>query len=159
MRSTTIAVRTGGRAEVHDLTGDCAEFIRTEGDGLLNVFVPHATAGVAIMETGAGSDHDLITALDELLPRDGRWAHAHGSPGHGRDHVLPAFIVDKRFDCHQRPAGRQCIVCRADQMHFVFEIPIVQDHAHRDQVRLRQRLLEKIARCRGDTRLQPRRAD
>jgi secondary thiamine-phosphate synthase enzyme len=93
MRSTTITVRTGGRAEVHDLTGDCAEFIGPEGDGLLNVFVPHATAGVAIMETGAGSDHDLITALDELLPRDGRWAHAHGSPGHGRDHVLPAFIA------------------------------------------------------------------
>jgi secondary thiamine-phosphate synthase enzyme len=93
MRSTVITVRTGGRPDVHDLTTDCAEFVRSEQDGLLNVFVPHATAGLAILETGAGSDTDLITALDELLPRDGRWAHGHGSPGHGRDHVLPAFIA------------------------------------------------------------------
>jgi secondary thiamine-phosphate synthase enzyme len=93
MRSETITVRTGGRAQVHDLTGACAGFVGDERDGLLNVFVPHATAGVAILETGAGSDTDLITALDELLPRDGRWSHAHGSPGHGRDHVLPAFIA------------------------------------------------------------------
>jgi secondary thiamine-phosphate synthase enzyme len=57
------------------------------------VFVPHATAGVAIMETGAGSDNDLLNALDELLPAErGRWRHEHGSPGHGRDHVLPALV-------------------------------------------------------------------
>jgi secondary thiamine-phosphate synthase enzyme len=93
MRTETISVRTGNRAVVHDLTSDCAQFLRVESDGLLNVFVPHATAGVAIMETGAGSDDDLLTALAELLPRDGRWAHAHGSAGHGRDHVLPAFIA------------------------------------------------------------------
>ncbi|MGH8962328.1 MAG: secondary thiamine-phosphate synthase enzyme YjbQ [Jatrophihabitantaceae bacterium] len=93
MRSETVTVRTGARADVHDLTGECAAFTAAEGDGLLNVFVPHATAGVAILETGAGSDEDLLTALDELLPREGRWAHAHGSPGHGRDHVLPAFIA------------------------------------------------------------------
>ena len=77
---------------MHDLTVACSEFAGPEGDGLLSVFVPHATAGVAIIETGAGSDDDLLAALDELLPRDGRWQHRHGSPGHGRDHVLPAFI-------------------------------------------------------------------
>jgi secondary thiamine-phosphate synthase enzyme len=93
MRSETIRVHTGGRPRVHDLTDACAAFARDQGDGLLNVFVPHATAGVAIIETGAGSDADLITALDELLPPDDRWRHRHGSPGHGRDHVLPAFIA------------------------------------------------------------------
>lgn len=93
MRSETISIRTGGRATVHDLTGECAEFLRDETDGLLNVFVPHATAGVAILETGAGSDDDLLVAVDDLLPRDNRWSHRHGSEGHGRDHVLPAFIA------------------------------------------------------------------
>jgi secondary thiamine-phosphate synthase enzyme len=93
MRTETISVRTGSRAVVHDLSGECAQFVRGEDDGLLNVFVPHATAGVAILETGAGSDDDLLIALDALLPRDGRWAHQHGSSGHGRDHVLPAFIA------------------------------------------------------------------
>jgi len=92
MQSDTVTVRTGGRARVHDLTDDCARFVGPLGDGLLNVFVPHATAGLAIIETGAGSDDDLLTALDEMLPRDGRWEHRHGSPGHGRDHVLPAFV-------------------------------------------------------------------
>jgi secondary thiamine-phosphate synthase enzyme len=93
MRSETLRVRTGGRADVHDLTADCAAFVHGEGDGLLSVFVPHATAGLAVIETGAGSDDDLVRALDALLPRDGRWAHQHGSPGHGRDHVLPAFVA------------------------------------------------------------------
>jgi secondary thiamine-phosphate synthase enzyme len=93
MRSDTITVRTGGRPQVHDLTDECAGFVHGAGDGLLNVFVPHATAGVAILETGAGSDEDLLTALDDLLPRDDRWRHRHGSSGHGRDHVLPAFIA------------------------------------------------------------------
>jgi secondary thiamine-phosphate synthase enzyme len=92
MHSATITIRTGDQARVHDLTGDCADFVKTEADGLLSVFVPHATAGLAIIETGAGSDEDLLTAIDELLPRDRRWQHRHGSPGHGRDHVLPAFI-------------------------------------------------------------------
>ncbi len=78
---------------VVDLTDECADFVRGEGDGLLHVFVPHATAGVAIIETGAGSDDDLLAQLDQLLPRDDRWRHRHGSPGHGRDHVLPAFIA------------------------------------------------------------------
>lgn len=93
MRSETVTVRTGGDAQVHDLTGECASFVRDAGDGLLSVFVPHATAGVAILETGAGSDDDLLAALDDLLPRDRRWRHQHGSPGHGRDHVLPAFVA------------------------------------------------------------------
>ena len=93
MRSETLSIRTGGHATVHDLTGDCAEFVRAAGDGLLNVFVPHATAGLAIIETGAGSDDDLLSALDSVLPRDARWSHRHGSPGHGRDHVVPAFVA------------------------------------------------------------------
>jgi secondary thiamine-phosphate synthase enzyme len=93
MRSETIEIRTGDRPTVHDLTGACERFLDGLGDGLLNVFVPHATAGVAVVETGAGSDEDLLRALDELLPADDRWQHRHGSPGHGRDHVLPAFVA------------------------------------------------------------------
>src|ERR1700709_63282 len=92
MRSTTISVRTGRRGAVHDLTRECTDFVASEGDGLLPVFVPHATAGIAIIETGAGSDDDLLAQLDVLLPRDDRWRHRHGSSGHGRDHVLPAFV-------------------------------------------------------------------
>jgi secondary thiamine-phosphate synthase enzyme len=78
---------------VHDITRECAEFVRTQGeDGLLHVFVPHATAGVALLELGSGSDDDLLSALRELLPADDRWRHAHGSAGHGRSHVMPALI-------------------------------------------------------------------
>src|SRR3954447_16169206 len=90
MRSELRAVRTGGVPVVVDLTDECAEFVRPETDGLLHVFVPHATAGIALLETGAGSDDDLLAQLDVLLPRDDRWRHRHGSPGHGRDHVVPA---------------------------------------------------------------------
>ncbi len=88
-----IEVRTGGRETVHDLTGECAGFLADvgAGDGLLHVWVPHATAGLAVLETGAGSDDDLLGALSTLLPPDRRWRHRHGSPGHGRDHVLPAL--------------------------------------------------------------------
>lgn len=93
MRSDTISIHTGGRSGVHDLTPACEQFVRAERDGLLHVFVPHATAGVAIIETGAGSDDDLLTAVDDLLPRDDRWQHQHGTPGHGRDHVVPAFLA------------------------------------------------------------------
>jgi secondary thiamine-phosphate synthase enzyme len=96
METEIIEVRTGGREAVRDITGECARFARTAsagGDGLLHVFVPHATAGVAIMELGAGSDGDLIAALADLLPADDRWQHAHGSAGHGRSHVLPAFVA------------------------------------------------------------------
>ncbi|MFD8970248.1 YjbQ family protein [Streptomyces sp. NPDC059568] len=88
-------VTTGTHEAVTDLTHACEEFLQQTAagrDGLLNVFVPHATAGVALIETGAGSDDDLLTALRSLLPADNRWHHRHGTPGHGRDHVLPALI-------------------------------------------------------------------
>lgn len=75
-----------------DLTNEIAAFVTDKGDGLASVFVPHATAGIAIMETGSGSEQDLEEVLDRLLPRDDRWQHSHGSKGHGADHVLPAFI-------------------------------------------------------------------
>lgn len=93
MESVVITVRTGSRPAVVDITGEAASFVRTRGDGLLHVFAPHATAGIAIIETGAGSDEDLLTALDDVLPTDDRWQHRHGSSGHGRDHVLPAFVA------------------------------------------------------------------
>ncbi|GAA0589713.1 YjbQ family protein [Kribbella sandramycini] len=92
MHSELVDLRTGSREVVLDLTSRCAEFAAGRGDGLLHVFVPHATAGVAILETGAGSDTDLLAVLEELLPRDFGWRHRHGTPGHGRDHVLPALI-------------------------------------------------------------------
>ncbi|GAA1579037.1 MULTISPECIES: YjbQ family protein [Kribbella] len=92
MDSVVLQVHTGSREVVLDLTGRCEQFVSGRGDGLLHVFVPHATAGVAILETGAGSDDDLLAVLEDLLPRDFGWRHRHGSPGHGRDHVLPALI-------------------------------------------------------------------
>ena len=92
MDTTLLTVRTGAVEAVHDLTRDCAEFVRGRGDGLLHVFVPHATAGVAVLELGAGSDADLLAALADLLPADDRWRHRHGSRGHGRSHVLPALV-------------------------------------------------------------------
>jgi secondary thiamine-phosphate synthase enzyme len=93
MHSQLIDVETGSRETVRDLSRECAAFLREIGavDGLLHVWVPHATAGLAVLETGAGSDDDLLTALRELLPLDAPWRHRHGSPGHGRDHVLPAL--------------------------------------------------------------------
>jgi secondary thiamine-phosphate synthase enzyme len=89
MKTTELTVRTGSEPGLTDLTPACARFVEDEGDGLLSVFVPHATAGVVIVELGAGSDVDLLDALDRLLPRDDRWVHRHGSPGHGADHVVP----------------------------------------------------------------------
>jgi secondary thiamine-phosphate synthase enzyme len=80
------------RSWLADLTEDAARFCRGRGDGLLHVFAPHATAGVALIELGSGTEHDLRETLDRLLPRDGRWRHAHGSAGHGADHVLPALV-------------------------------------------------------------------
>ncbi|WP_329225428.1 YjbQ family protein [Streptomyces canus] len=88
-------VASGSSERIVDLTGDCEAFLREVAagrDGLLNVFIPHATAGVALIETGAGSDDDLLAALHTLLPADDRWQHRHGSTGHGRDHVLPAIV-------------------------------------------------------------------
>jgi secondary thiamine-phosphate synthase enzyme len=81
------------RKRTLDLTDEVRTFCAGRGDGLCNVFVPHATAGVAIFETGAGSDDDLVDTLERLLPRDDRYRHSHGSPGHGADHVLPAIVA------------------------------------------------------------------
>jgi secondary thiamine-phosphate synthase enzyme len=92
MRSETRSYRTGDREAVLDLTRDCQAFVEDEQDGLLHLFVPHATAGLAIIETGAGSDEDLLSALADLLPADDRWRHRHGSAGHGRSHVMPALV-------------------------------------------------------------------
>ena len=92
MDTQTLSFRTGGDERVLDITQDCAGFTSGRGDGLLHVFVPHATAGIAIIETGAGSDDDLLAALADLLPADDRWRHRHGSPGHGRSHVMPALV-------------------------------------------------------------------
>ena len=96
LHTHVLHVTTGSSESVTDITHECESFLSgaAQGrDGLLNVFVPHATAGVAVLETGAGSDEDLLAALRELLPADDRWRHRHGSPGHGRDHVLPALVA------------------------------------------------------------------
>jgi secondary thiamine-phosphate synthase enzyme len=92
MDTTTFEYRTGGAFAVVDLTGDVAGWLRGRGDGLCHVFVPHATAGLALIELGAGTETDAQTALEHILPRDGRWVHRHGSPGHGADHVLPLLV-------------------------------------------------------------------
>jgi secondary thiamine-phosphate synthase enzyme len=92
MQSRDVTVQTGKGRGLFDVTDACAAFAAEAsdgGDGLLNVFVPHATAGVIVMELGAGSEQDVLDGLDRLLPRDDRWVHRHGSPGHGADHALP----------------------------------------------------------------------
>jgi secondary thiamine-phosphate synthase enzyme len=91
MKTLDLSIQTGRRRGLFDLTKACEEFVAGEGDGLLVVFVPHATAGIVVVELGAGSDSDLIAALDRLLPRDDRWVHRHGSPGHGADHLVPVL--------------------------------------------------------------------
>jgi secondary thiamine-phosphate synthase enzyme len=90
--SVELTVRTG-QALVVDLTDRLSEFCRGRGDGLVNVYLPHATAGLALMETGSGSEPDLTETLGRLLPRDDRYRHRHGSTGHGADHLLPAFVA------------------------------------------------------------------
>ncbi|WP_327065983.1 YjbQ family protein [Kitasatospora sp. NBC_01250] len=95
-QTRTFEIVTGDREVALDITERCADFLAEAAagrDGLLNVFVPHATAGVAVLETGAGSDDDLLAVLRDLLPPDDRWRHRHGSPGHGRDHVLPGLVA------------------------------------------------------------------
>lgn len=95
MEHRELSLTTGGEPTLVDLTDACVRFLADveARDGLLTVFVPHATAGVVIMELGAGSDDDLLASLDRLLPRDERWRHRHGSPGHGADHVLPLLVA------------------------------------------------------------------
>jgi len=92
MDTTQFEVRTGGAFAVVDLTDRIAGWLEGRGDGLCNVLAPHATAGLALLETGAGTEPDVATALANLLPRDDRWVHRHGSPGHGADHVLPLLV-------------------------------------------------------------------
>ena len=92
MKTQTISVHTGAGRGVFDITRQAGEFVAGLGDGLLNIFVPHATAGIAIIETGAGSDYDFMTLIDDLVPRTDRYRHRHGSPGHGADHVLPGIV-------------------------------------------------------------------
>jgi secondary thiamine-phosphate synthase enzyme len=92
MKTTEISVATAGRG-VFDLTPACREFVAGAGDGWLNVWVPHATAGLVVIELGAGSEADLVATIDRLLPRDDRWVHQHGSRGHGADHILPLFAA------------------------------------------------------------------
>jgi secondary thiamine-phosphate synthase enzyme len=91
MDTDVVQLRTGARL-VTDITQMINQFCRERGDGLCHVFVPHATAGIAVMETRSGSEPDLEDAIDRLLPREDIYQHRHGSRGHGRDHVLPAFI-------------------------------------------------------------------
>jgi secondary thiamine-phosphate synthase enzyme len=91
MQSIELTV-DASRQRIIDHTKELERFCSELGDGLVNVFVPHATAGVALMETGSGSDSDLLEALERVLPRDDRYRHAHGSPGHGADHLLPALV-------------------------------------------------------------------
>ena len=96
MKTQLIEIETGNRESVLNLTPQCRLFAAEAsggGDGLLHVFVPHATAGVAVLELHAGSDTDLLASLSQLLPADDRWQHSHGSPGHGRSHVLPALVA------------------------------------------------------------------
>lgn len=96
VQTRELTIETGTQPRLADLTDACARFVADAADGasgLLSIFVPHATAGLVIVELGAGSDDDLLTALDRLLPRDDRWHHAHGSPGHGADHVLPLLAA------------------------------------------------------------------
>ncbi|MET8700607.1 MULTISPECIES: YjbQ family protein [unclassified Kitasatospora] len=95
-RTETFEITTGSREVALDITDRCARFLDGHApgrDGLLNVFVPHATAGIAVLETGSGSDADLLASLRDLLPADDRWQHRHGSAGHGRDHVVPGLVA------------------------------------------------------------------
>jgi secondary thiamine-phosphate synthase enzyme len=91
METEVVRIQTGDR-RITDLTDRAAAFVRGRGDGLLHLFVPHATAGLAVFELGAGSDVDIDELLDRVFPRDGRYVHRHGSPGHGADHLVPVFV-------------------------------------------------------------------
>jgi secondary thiamine-phosphate synthase enzyme len=94
MLTRELTIPTGSGRGLFDLTDACTAFLReaAAADGLLHVYVPHATAGVVVIELGSGSEADLLDAMDRLLPRDDRWRHRHGSAGHGADHVLPLLV-------------------------------------------------------------------
>ncbi|MDE0132256.1 MAG: YjbQ family protein [bacterium] len=92
MDTQVLEVRTGRRPAVEDLTPEVMRFCVSRGDGLVSVFAPHSTCGVALIERGAGSVPDLLAALESILPRGFDWRHRHGSPGHGADHVMPAIV-------------------------------------------------------------------
>lgn len=91
MESQELTFDTSGRNLV-DITGEVEKFCRGKGDGLVHLFAPHATAGLALMETGSGSEPDLQELLGRLLPRDDRYTHSHGATGHGADHLLPVLV-------------------------------------------------------------------
>ncbi len=100
MKTTELTIHTGRRRGIFDITEECRRFVAeaptdldsSARDGLLNVFVPHATCGLVVMELGSGSEEDLLATLDRLLPRDDRYTHRHGATGHGADHLVPAFL-------------------------------------------------------------------
>lgn len=92
LETQRLELATGSRRAIVDITGEVASFVAGKGDGLVSVTLPHATAGLALIELGAGSEHDLMDRIDALFPRDHPYVHRHGSRGHGADHVLPAFI-------------------------------------------------------------------
>lgn len=94
MKTHILKIETGHRRTIVDLTADVQEFVKGEGDGLINLSLPHATAGLALMELGSGSEEDLMQTIDRMIPRkQGLYRHSHGSTGHGADHLLPAFIT------------------------------------------------------------------
>jgi secondary thiamine-phosphate synthase enzyme len=88
-----LQITTGRRRTILDITDEVTSFVSGKGDGLVNMSLPHATAGLLLMELGSGSEEDLMSCIESILPTDGRYAHSHGSPGHGASHVLPAFIA------------------------------------------------------------------
>ncbi|MDQ4035661.1 MAG: secondary thiamine-phosphate synthase enzyme YjbQ [Chloroflexota bacterium] len=95
MLTREVSIDTGNVPALTDLTDACARFLADvdADEGLLTVFVPHATAGIVVIELGAGSEADLLAALERLLPHDDRWRHRHGSAGHGADHVVPLLAA------------------------------------------------------------------
>lgn len=93
MKTKTLTLETGAVRAIIDITGAVEEFVKEEGDGLVNISLPHATAGLALMELGAGTEEDLWASVDRILPSDARYTHSHGSKGHGASHVLPVYVT------------------------------------------------------------------
>lgn len=93
MKTHRLNIITGRERTIVDISSEVEAFVEGEGNGLVNISLPHATAGLALMELGSGSEEDLFDRLDAMFPRDDRYRHSHGSPGHGADHLLPAFVT------------------------------------------------------------------